>query len=153
MGYIESLRSKIGHDCVILPGSAVIIRNESGRILMQQRKDPPGKWALPGGLMELGESAEETAKREIMEETGLELGDLTLLGVYSGKGYLCQAANGDQWYVVTITYIADSYEGAPRVNDDESISFEWIDPLCLPENTAKTHRIMIADYLSRFAHP
>lgn len=149
MGYIEELRAKIGHDCVILPGSAVIIPDSSGRILMQQRKYPHGKWALPGGLMELGESAEETARREIMEETGLSLGSLTLLGVYSGKGYLCQAANGDQWYVVTITYVAASYEGTPCVNDDESLAFEWIDPRNLPENTAKTHRIMIGDYLRK----
>ena len=150
MGYIEELRAKIGHDCVILPGSAVIIPDKSGRILMQQRKYPHGKWALPGGLMELGESAEETARREIMEETGLSLGALTLLGVYSGKGYLCQAENGDQWYVVTITYVADSYEGTPCVNDAESLAFEWIDPSNLPENTAKTHRIMIGDYLSKY---
>ncbi|MBQ2958007.1 MAG: NUDIX domain-containing protein [Clostridia bacterium] len=149
MGYIENLRAKIGHDCVILPGSAVIIRNKEGRVLMQQRKYPHGRWALPGGLMELGESAEETARREIMEETGLSLGALTLLGVYSGKGYLCEAANGDQWYVVTITYIAESYEGIPRVNDDESLAFEWIDPEFLPENTAKTHRIMIGEYLEK----
>lgn len=149
MGYIESLRSKIGHDCVILPGSAVIISNSEGHILMQQRRYPYGRWSLPGGLMELGESAEETARREIAEETGLTLGPLKLLGVYSGQGYLCEAANGDQWYVVTITYTADSFNGIPCVNDDESLTFEWIDPLNLPENTARTHRIMISDYINK----
>jgi 8-oxo-dGTP pyrophosphatase MutT (NUDIX family) len=148
MGYVEELRTLIGHKCIILNGSAVIIENNSGLILMQQRKYPYGKWSLPGGLMELGESTEETAIREIYEETSIQIKSLKLLGVYSGKNYYCSAANGDEWYVVTTTYITSEYEGEAIVNDTESISFEWINPINLPENTAKTHRIMINNYLS-----
>lgn len=147
MGYVEDLRSLIGHRQIILNGSAVIIKNKDGKILMQQRKYPHGKWGLPGGLMELGESTIETARREILEETGLTLGKLKLLGVYSGEEYLCSAANGDEWYVVTTTYITDEFNGFVSVNDGESISFTWIDPHELPNNTAKTHQYMIADYL------
>ena len=49
MGYIESIRKKLGHDCLILPGSAVIVSNEKGEILLQQRDYPKGKCAFPGG--------------------------------------------------------------------------------------------------------
>jgi len=147
MGYVEELRDLIGHKCIILNGSAVILKNKAGLILMQQRKYPYGKWALPGGLMELGESTVETAIREVYEETSLTIKNLTLLGVYSGKEYLCSAENGDEWYVVTTVYITDNYDGVVVVNDDESITFEWIDPNYLPEDTASTHRIIISDYL------
>ena len=147
MGYVEELRELIGHKCIILNGSAVILKNKAGLILMQQRKYPYGKWALPGGLMELGESTVETAIREVYEETSLTIKNLTLLGVYSGKEYLCSAENGDEWYVVTTAYITDNYEGEVVVNDDESITFEWIDPNYLPDDTASTHRIIISDYL------
>lgn len=147
MGYVEELRAIIGKRRIILCGSAVIIVNHSGDILMQQRTHPVGRWGLPGGLMELGESTVETAQREVYEETNLQVDDLKLLGVYSGENYLCTAANGDEWYVVTTTYVTDTYSGNVSINDDESIQLEWVNPRDLPENTAKTHRIMIHDYL------
>lgn len=151
MGYIEELRALIGHRKVNLCGSAVFIRNAEGKILMQQRKYPYGRWGVPCGLMELGESAEETARREIFEETGLTLGELELFGVYSGEKYFCRAANGDEYYTVIIVYIADSYIGEPVVHDDESLQFQWFEPLELPEDIAGSHKAMIADYIARFA--
>ena len=65
MGYIEDLRKLIGHKRIVLNGSLVIIENKDGKILMQKRTYPKGKWGLPGGLMELGESTAETAVREV----------------------------------------------------------------------------------------
>jgi len=147
MGYIEDLRSIIGHKRIILNGCIVFIRNPKGQILMQKRKYPYGKWGLPGGLMELGESTEETARREIFEETGLKLGELSLFGVYSGENYLCIAQNGDEFYVVTIVYTTSEYYGEATVNDSESIKFEWIDIDKLPENIAGTHKKIINDYV------
>ena len=116
---------------------------------MQQRKYPHGKWGLPGGLMELGESTEETARREIYEETGLQIGRLSLFGVYSGGNYLCVAQNGDEFYVVTTVYTTTEYYGEVCVNDDESLTFEWLDIHKLPENIAGTHKEIINDYIQR----
>jgi len=149
MGYIEDLRSLIGHKRIILNGCIVFIINQSGQILMQQRKYPRGKWGLPGGLMELGESTEETARREVFEETGLKLGKLTLFGVYSGEKYFCVAENGDEFYVVTTVYETTEYFGEVVINDGESLAFEWIDVHNLPENVAGTHRKIIGDYLQK----
>lgn len=150
MGYIEDIRKLVGHKCIILNGSAVIIVNKNGSILLQQRKYPTGKWCLPGGLMELGESTIETAKREVLEETSLVIDHMKLLGVYSGKDYLCTAQNGDEWYVVTTTYITSDYKGTVVVNDNESIKFEWYKPTDLPCDVAKTHLVMISDYLNQY---
>jgi len=149
MGYIEDLRSIIGHRRIILNGCIVFIVNDKGQILMQQRKYPYGKWGLPGGLMELGESTEETTRREVLEETGLKLGKLSLFGVYSGENCLCVAQNGDEFYVVTTVYITSEYYGEVSVNDNESLMLEWVDPNNLPENIAGTHKKIITDYIQK----
>ena len=150
MGYIEDLRKKIGHMRILLPGCNAIIQNRSGQLLLQQRAYPRGKWGLPGGLMELGESTEQTIRREVEEETGLVLGKLTLFGVYSGQGYRCKAENGDEFDVVIIVYITNDYEGTAAVMDDESISFEWFDTDNLPDNIAGSHRRIVDDLLASF---
>lgn len=149
MGYIEELRAIIGPRRIILNGCIAFIVNPQGQILMQQRKYPYGKWGLPGGLMELGESTEETTRREVLEETGLMLGNLSLFGVYSGKKYLCIAQNGDEFYVVTTVYTTAEYTGGLCINDNESLKFEWVDIDNLPEDIAGTHRDIINDYVSR----
>ena len=148
MGYIENLRKMIGHECVILTGSVVIIKDSLGRILLQQRTHPKGKWGLPGGLMELEESTLETARREVFEETNLKVGELELFGVYSGKDYLCTGESGDKWYVVVIAYTADEYEGELKINDGESMALEWFSPDKVPKDIANSHRKIIEDYIA-----
>ena len=150
MGYIESIRKKLGHDCLILPGSAVIVSNEKGEILLQQRDYPKGKWCFPGGLMELAESTEQTAVREVWEETGLKVSDLKLMGVYSGPEYLCHAANGDEWYVVTTVYTTSQFEGVAEVHDQESLNVAGFDPRNTPDTLVKTHQKILKDYIEQY---
>ena len=147
MGYIEDIRKLVGHRRLILCGSSVVIRNEKGELLLQQRRYPAGRWAFPGGLMELGESTEETARREVREETALELGRLRLIGVYSGADALCSAPNGDEWYVVNVAYACDEPRGLARVNDGESVSLGWFRPEEIPGTLVRSHREILADYL------
>ena len=68
MGYVEELRKIVGHRPLILVGAVVLVINENRYVLLQQRTEPYGKWGLPGGLMELSESPEETAFREVYEK-------------------------------------------------------------------------------------
>ena len=147
MGYIEELRALVGHRPLILCGAIVIIEDEKGRILLQERRFPKGKWSLPGGLMELGESTEETARREVTEETGLCLGQLRLFGIYSGEKYFCVAENGDAFYVVTTVYRTKEFFGELRVNPDESISFQWRGLSDLPSQIAGTQREIVDDFV------
>ena len=102
MEYYKYLRQYIGHQPIILPGAVVILLNEYNEVLLQKRND--GGYGLPGGLMEMGESLEETAKREVLEETGLEVDELELLGVFSGADYYLKMNNGDELYSVTAVY-------------------------------------------------
>lgn len=149
MGYIEELRSLVGHRPLILVGAVAVITDSRGRILMQKRRFPEGMWGIPGGLMELGESAEETVKREVFEETGLTLGQLRLINVYSGPQNYVIAKNGDEFYAVTIAYSTNVFEGKFVTDSAESIQFEFRAPNDLPEKILKSHRYILNDYLSK----
>ncbi len=76
MNYIQEIRSLVGHRPLILVGAIVLIFDEQNRILLQHRNDDQ-TWDFPGGFVELGETIEETARREILEETGLIVHSLT----------------------------------------------------------------------------
>jgi len=152
MGYIEDLRKIVGHRPLILVGSVVIIIDEQGKLLLQQRTFPNGVWGIPGGLMELGESTEDVARREIFEETGLHIGQLHLINVYSGPEHFIKAENGDEFYVVTIAYYTKEYQGKLNVDKSESITFEFFHPDNLPDNTVKSHKMMLDDFFVRCKH-
>lgn len=152
MGYVEELRTMVGHRPLILVGAVTVIVDECGRLLLEERKFPEGVWGLAGGLMELGESTEDAAKREVFEETGLVVNDLKLINVYSGNNHFTRAENGDEFFVVTAAYFAETYEGQLKVNKRESISFEFFYAQELPERIVKSHRRIIEEYLEKF-HP
>ncbi|SEN49969.1 ADP-ribose pyrophosphatase YjhB, NUDIX family [Mesobacillus persicus] len=147
MGYVEDLRKIVGHRPLILVGAVTVLVDESGRILLEQRRFPKESWGLPGGLMELGESTEDVARREVMEETGLTVKDLQLINVYSGPNHFVVAENGDEFFVVTVAYYTKNFEGNLRVDETESISFQFYDPKNLPQKMVKSHKAIIEEYL------
>ncbi|MFC4617588.1 NUDIX hydrolase [Camelliibacillus cellulosilyticus] len=138
MDYVSELRQLVGHRPLILPGSVVIILNHKGEVLLQQRTD--GSWGLPGGLMELGESLEETARREVYEETGLELGELTLLDVLSGSDYYLKVANGDELYSVTAVYVTKEVKGELTTISSETLDLRYFDLEDLPKQMAHAYK-------------
>jgi 8-oxo-dGTP pyrophosphatase MutT (NUDIX family) len=148
VGYVEELRTIVGHRPLILVGSVVIVQDGENRILLQQRKHPYGIWGIPGGLMELGESAEDTARRELMEEAGISVGDLQLIGVFSGPQNFIRAPNGDEFYAVTIAYFTKQFSGEPAVRDAESLNFRFFHMHELPE-IARSHRTIIDRFLEK----
>lgn len=103
-----ALDEKVNTIPFIQTGSAIIIRNKEGRILLQERTDR-NQWCLPGGCQELAETLEETALREIYEETGikLELKDLFLINVVSGESRKNTYNLGDIVYNNTSLYLVD----------------------------------------------
>ncbi|MBE3554484.1 MAG: NUDIX domain-containing protein, partial [Thermicanus sp.] len=70
MGYIMELRKWVGKRPLIMAAAGVAVMDGEEKILLQQRIDN-NMWGLPGGALELGETLEEAAKRELLEETGL----------------------------------------------------------------------------------
>ncbi|QHH84738.1 NUDIX hydrolase [Bacillus paranthracis] len=133
MGYIEELRKVVGSKPLNLAGVAVAVFNEQGQILLQQRRN--GIWGVPGGFVELGESTEEAGRREVFEETGIEIGTLQLISVFSGKEFFVKLPNGDEFYPITIAYLCKDIKGGLLKADRiESLSVQFFDFDKLPEN-------------------
>ncbi|MBN8193030.1 NUDIX hydrolase [Bacillus sp. NTK074B] len=149
MGYIEEIRELVGNRPLILVGAVVIIVNERNEVLLQERRFPSGTWGLPGGLMELRESTEETARREVEEETGLLLGELHLLNVYSGADQFIKAANGDEFYVVTTAYFTREFHGEMRRDLSESIQLSFYPFSGIPQSMVSSHRHILNEYRER----
>jgi ADP-ribose pyrophosphatase YjhB (NUDIX family) len=148
LGYVEDLRKIIGTRPVILVGSVVVVMDEEGKILLQKR--PEGVWGLPGGLLELGESAEEAGRREVLEETGVEIGELQLIEVFSGKQYFRKLDNGDEFYPVTIAYISKDIKSSEiKIDGLETIDAGFFDVRELPENTSPLIKRMIGQFFDR----
>ncbi|TFB22813.1 NUDIX domain-containing protein [Filobacillus milosensis] len=150
MGYIEGLRKLVGTRPLILVGAVVIVINQKGELLLEQRQFPKGVWGLPGGLMELGESTEDVAKREVLEETNLQVEDLSLINIYSGSDYFTKAQNGDEFYSVTAAYFTHNYSGKVKHDEKESMDIQFFAPGELPEQMIGSHREIIEDYKKKF---
>lgn len=132
-----SLDDRINHIPFIQTGAAIIIRNENGQILLQERIDR-NKWGLPGGCQDLGEDLRITAVREAYEETGIKLNpdDIELIDTLSGKSRKNSYPNGDIVYNNTSLYVADvNVEDATGLKgDSETKRLQFFYPEEVPEN-------------------
>ncbi len=96
-----------------VPACCVFARDAAGALLFAQRDVEPhaGRWTLPGGFMESGETGEECVLRELMEETGLRGFGPRLLGATLGKSALYDS-------VLVLGYVLDRWEGVPEPGSD-----------------------------------
>jgi len=113
------------------------------RVLLVQRGKPPfaGAWALPGGFVEEAEQVTEAAPRELLEETGLRVGPLSLLGVYDTPG------RDPRGWTVSVVYLA-RVKGEPAVRgSDDASDARWFALKDLPA-LAFDHGRIVADALA-----
>ncbi len=121
------------------PTVDIIIEVDEGIVLVKRRFPPLG-WALPGGFVDAGEWVAQSARREALEETGLTVELLELLGVYSNP-----ARDPRGIYTVSIVYIARA-QGVPQGGDDAAVAKVFpVD--ALPPDIVFDHPQMIADYV------
>lgn len=123
MDYILHLRQYIGHRPILMVGAAILVVDNQDRLLLMKRTDS-GHWGLPGGSTEPGERVEEAAKRETLEETGLQIGDMDLFGVFSGPEFYYKYPNDDEVYNVTIVYHSSDWHGDVIINEEHT-EFRW----------------------------
>lgn len=107
-------------------GVGVVVVNKEGKILLGKRNGDPekagselrgeGTWTMPGGKLHYGESFEDAAKREVLEETGIKLNDVRIIAVNNDKN--------EHAHFVTIGIYADGFEGEARLMEPEEI-VEW----------------------------
>jgi 8-oxo-dGTP diphosphatase len=101
-------------DCVIF--------DPEQRVLLIRRMNDPfkGAFALPGGFVDVGETVEGACRREVREETGIEVGDLALIGVYSDPG------RDPRGHTVSTAFLAKLKAAAPPTAGDDAASAEWV---------------------------
>jgi ADP-ribose pyrophosphatase YjhB (NUDIX family) len=138
----------VGNEKVIMVVAGAFVFDEENRVLMQKRSDN-GQWGFPGGFMDLGESVQDTARREVYEETGLNLEELELFGIYSGQQYDKTFSNGDQVSLVLISFICKQYSGELVKSNEESIQNKFYSLKDLPEDIFTEHKMLIDDLLSK----
>ena len=138
MGYIMNLRKYVGHEPLIGLGATTLVFNDKNEILLNLRSDT-NTWGIPGGSMELHETIEETAVRELKEEAGINADRLELVAVLSGDEYYFEYPNGDKMCTVIVLFKVLNYTGEVKVSDNESkqLKFFSLDALPNMESRAK----------------
>ncbi len=143
--YIREMREYVGHRPVLLVGACVMVLDDQGRLLLEHRMDNH-TWGLPGGAHEPGETVEESARRELFEETGLVCGDLSLFGVYSGPELFYEYPNGDQVHNVTLAYLCRAYRGTLAVSgESHEVKFFALSELPGEEDISPPVRPLLRD--------
>ena len=142
-----NLRKDIGHRPLVICACGCLIFNERGQVLLQKRRDD-NLWGNPGGIMELGESIYDTVKREVNEETNLDLKEeeLKLFNIYSGEGQHHIYPNKDEAYFVNIVFETNQYTGKIK-SDCESVELKFFNIKDLPTNITKSFKEVKEDLI------
>lgn len=122
-----------------------IIVSHRGRVLLQRRAVEPrsGYWTFPGGFLEIGETVEDGARRETLEEVGLDLEPAMLVGVYSRP----------QVGIVLVAFAAESPSDAATAADFESSEVRWfsLDQIPWADLAFETTEAALRDWLAATA--
>ena len=145
--YIMDMRKRVGHIPLMQCGASVIVENEKGEILLQQRSDN-GCWGYAGGSVELYETVEDAARRELEEETGLIADELELLGVFSGPRMAYTYPNGDQVSNVDVVFLCRKYHGQLLCQQEEVEKLSFFAPDALPSPMFEVNLPAIEKWLS-----
>ena len=126
--YITNLRKKIGTQKLIHPAARILVENEKGEFLFVRKKNK-GKLGIPAGGLDPNETIEECIKREVKEETGIEILELEVVGISSNpKDETITYPNGDIVQYFTIEFYSNSFKGNLQVTDtEEIIKAEFLD--------------------------
>ena len=145
-GYIMDLRKIVGHRPLLQVGAGIIVEDPQGRVLLQLRADNHC-WGYCGGSMELDEQAEDTAERELFEETGLIAEKLELFGVFSGPEYHYIYPNGDEVSNVDIVYLCKKYSGTLKCQEGEVDELRFFAASEIPDNITEPERVVLSKWV------
>jgi ADP-ribose pyrophosphatase YjhB (NUDIX family) len=143
--YLQSIRSCLGSQCILVPGVRAIILNDREEILLQRRTDLDC-WGLPAGSVELGETALEALKREVREETDLEVRCAEPMALYSGPSQRFRYPNGDEIQGFSVAFIVRDWIGKPRADGVEGSEVRFWPVDALPRNLVAIHARTLEDF-------
>ncbi len=121
MSYVKWVRQRVGTRKIFLVTTSVVVTEpgKTGRFLLQHRTDLD-VWGLPGGMLEIEEDVLTCARREVQEETGLTLGDLRLVGVYTHPDLDVTLPNGDEFQQFTFCFGGEVDGGSMQLDRAEA---------------------------------
>lgn len=103
----------------LVPAASAVVTDEDGRILLHRRRDND-MWALPGGVMELGESIADCAVREVHEETGLQVEVVGIVGIYSDPKHVFAYDDGEVRQEFSICFACRPVAGEVAVSEEST---------------------------------
>lgn len=109
---------RIGRNGKLRIGCSALIFDQSGEKILLTKRSDNGQWCLPGGVMEPGESISETCIREVLEETGLEVEVLRIIGVYSNRDLLVEYPDGNKFQIVVVSFEVEVKGGELRLSNE-----------------------------------
>ena len=110
--------NRIGKTAILSPSATAIILDEAGEKILLTRRSDNGRWCLPGGAMDPGESAQEACIRETLEETGLKVRITRLVGIYTSPDQIIEYKDGNRRQSVAMTFEAEVIGGELRLSDE-----------------------------------
>jgi ADP-ribose pyrophosphatase YjhB (NUDIX family) len=149
--FILDLRAQVGHDLLWLPGVSAVVLDGDGRVLLGRRADN-GLWAVPSGIMEPGEQPAQAVRREVAEETGIDIVVDAMTAVCTDDAPITYA-NGDLAQYLDLCFACRPVGGWAHVADDESTEVAWFDLHELPEPLTTSSRDRIDRTLAYLAGP
>lgn len=145
MNYVRTIRELTGSRLIFVPGVRAIIINRKQEVLLQRRTDS-NLWGVPGGGVELDETAVEALEREVAEETSLKVLDSEPMALYSGPDQRFAYPNGDKVQCFAMAFIVSKWEGRPRADGEEGSDLRFFPLSQLPGDLVPVHRQTLDDY-------
>jgi ADP-ribose pyrophosphatase YjhB (NUDIX family) len=136
----------------LVPGASAVVVDNDGKILLQRRSDN-ARWALPSGVMDIGESIAQTITREVREETGLEVEPEYIVGIYTDPGHVFAYDDGEIRQQFSVCFACKIAGGKVQTSEESSevalFAPEEIDDLDMHESI----RLRIRHYLEHRPQP
>jgi 8-oxo-dGTP pyrophosphatase MutT (NUDIX family) len=137
----------------VVPSVFVAVRSPLGQLLLVRRCDS-GSWELPGGRVDVGESAAQAAARETAEEAGVQVRITGLVGLYTDPAHVVRAVDGSVRQQFVVVFRGRAVSGVPTADGRERCEARWVAPRHLPElDIAPPVRCWIDDALRADAPP
>lgn len=142
--YLGQLRKQVGSQPLICPAARALIRDEQGHLLLIRRRDN-GVWGMPAGFMELNKSILDCLKREVREETGLEVLQATPIALYTDPCFASTTASGDHIQMFAVVFRVDCWQGTIVASTDETTHARFFAPDNLPKELPALYQETFAD--------
>ncbi|MGW1517556.1 NUDIX domain-containing protein [Streptomyces sp. NPDC002287] len=108
----------------IVPAVTAFVVNDQGDVLLERRSDN-GRWGMPGGVQEFGENISGTVVREVLEETGIRVEVVGLVGIFTDPGHVIEFADGEVRQEFSLCFRARPIGGEIQVSS-ESLEVRWV---------------------------